>query len=218
MGGKGKVNENGLTEKEQEILDFIIRQKAKTGYPPTLREMGEYVGLKSPSSVYGHLLSLESMGWIRRDPTKPRAIEILKPTDELLTEKGRRIPYCEVIHAPIIGDVAAGIPILAEQNIDGYCPLPAEEYGGKDLYMLRVHGDSMINAGIYDGDRVIVEACDTADNGEIVVALIEDSATIKRFFKESGRCRLQPENDTMPPMYFERVKIQGKVIGLLRKM
>lgn len=218
MGGKKRLNENGLTEKEQEVFDFIVEKQEKIGYPPSIREICIYTGLKSTSSVQGYLVSLESKGLIRRDSTKPRALEILEPINKLSSKLDVKIPYCEVIHAPIVGDVAAGVPILAEQNIDGYCPLPAEEYGGKDVYMLRVRGDSMINVGIYDGDKVIVETCETAENGEIVVALVEDSATVKRFFKEHGRCRLQPENDTMPPMYFDNVRIQGKVIGLLRRM
>lgn len=212
------LNENGLTEKEQAVLDYIIERQEKLGYPPAVREICEAVHLKSTSSVHDYLSALERKGYLRRDPTKPRAIEILKSANNVLLKSNTYVPCCEVIHAPIIGDVAAGTPILAEQNVGGYFPLPAEEFGGKDVYMLRVHGDSMINIGIYDGDRVIVEACDTAENGEIVVALVDDSATVKRFFKESGRYRLQPENDTMPPMYFDHVRIQGKVIGLLRNM
>lgn len=166
--------------------------------------------MKSTSSSHSYLKLLEAKGLIKRDPIKPRALEIISNKTE---------QQCKIIHAPIIGDVAAGTPILANQNIDGYCRLPAEDFGRKDVYMLRVHGDSMINAGIYDGDKVIVENTDTAENGEIVVALVDDSATIKRFFKENGWYRLQPENDSMsPPMYFNQVMIQGKIIGLLRTM
>lgn len=195
------------------MFDFILNKKEKIGYPPSVREICVYIGLRSTLSVHGYLISLESKGWIRRNPTKPRALVILRPMER----KGGLI-YCEVIHAPIIGDVTAGVPILAEQNIDGYCPLPVEEYGGKDVYMLRVRGDSMINIGIYDGDKVIVEPRDTAEDGDIVVALVEDSATVKRFFKEKGRYRLQPENDAMQPMYFDHIRVQGKVVGLLRRM
>lgn len=209
MGGKRKLNQNGLTDKEQKIYDYIISEQERVGYPPSVREICEYMGLKSTSSSHNYLVSLESKGLIKRDPTKPRALEVLKPEEKI---------QCEIIHVPIIGDVAAGVPILANQNVDGYCPLPAEDFGRKDVYMLRVHGDSMINAGIYDGDKVIVENTDTAENGEIVVALVDDSATVKRFFKENGRYRLQPENDNMSPMYFEHVRIQGRVIGLLRTM
>lgn len=212
MGGVRKQNQNGLTDKEQRIYDFIVEEQERVGYPPSIREICEYMGLKSTSSTHGYLVTLEEKGLIKRDPTKPRALEITSKLEEL------KQPQCEIIHAPIIGDVAAGTPILANQNVDGYCPLPAEDFGKKDVYMLRVHGDSMINVGIYDGDKVIVENTDTAENGEIVVALVDDSATVKRFFKENGRYRLQPENDNMTPMYFEQVRIQGKVIGLLRTM
>ena len=209
MAGTRKLNQNGLTNKAQRIYDFIVEEQERVGYPPSVREICEYMGLKSTSSSHSYLKLLEAKGLIKRDPTKPRALEIISNKTE---------QQCKIIHAPIIGDVAAGTPILANQNIDGYCPLPAEDFGRKDVYMLRVHGDSMINAGIYDGDKVIVENTDTAENGEIVVALVDDSATIKRFFRENGRYRLQPENDSMPPMYFNQVIIQGKVIGLLRTM
>ncbi|MCC8026111.1 MAG: transcriptional repressor LexA [Clostridium sp.] len=214
------LNENGLTHKEQAVLDYIIERQEQMGYPPAVREICQVVNLKSTSSVQHYLDSLEKKGYLRRDPSKPRALEILKTGSKQAAEPESDAvdSCCEIIHAPIIGDVAAGTPILAQQNIDGYYPLPADEFGGRDVYMLRVHGDSMINAGIYDGDKVIVETCDTAENGEIVVALVEDSATVKRFYAEDGRYRLQPENDTMQPMYFDNVRIQGKVIGLLRSM
>lgn len=212
MGGIKRLNQNGLTEKEQKVYDYIVKEQEKIGYPPSVREICEYMGLKSTSSAHSYLVSLEEKGLIKRDPTKPRALEIMSRS-----ELEPRL-QCEIIHAPIIGDVAAGTPILAQQNVDGYCPLPAEDFGQKDVYMLRVHGDSMINIGIYDGDKVIVESTDTAENGEIVVALVDDSATVKRFYKEDGRYRLQPENDNMHPMYFDSVMIQGRVIGLLRTM
>ncbi|ANU45192.1 repressor LexA [Enterocloster clostridioformis] len=209
-GRHKKLNQNGLTNKAQRIYDFIVEEQERVDYPPSVREICEYMGLKSTSSSHSYLKLLEAKGLIKRDPIKPRALEIISNKTE---------QQCKIIHAPIIGDVAAGTPILANQNIDGYCRLPAEDFGRKDVYMLRVHGDSMINAGIYDGDKVIVENTDTAENGEIVVALVDDSATIKRFFKENGWYRLQPENDSMsPPMYFNQVMIQGKIIGLLRTM
>ncbi len=191
-GRHKKLNQNGLTNKAQRIYDFIVEEQERVDYPPSVREICEYMGLKSTSSSHSYLKLLEAKGLIKRDPIKPRALEIISNKTE---------QQCKIIHAPIIGDVAAGTPILANQNIDGYCRLPAEDFGRKDVYMLRVHGDSMINAGIYDGDKVIVENTDTAENGEIVVALVDDSATIKRFFKENGRYRLQPENDSMPPPY-----------------
>lgn len=212
------LNENGLTGKEQAVLDYIIERKEQLIYPPSVREICENVNLKSPSSVQYYLDSLEKKGYLRRDPSKPRALEILKSAKRRPMEFEAEESACEIIHVPIIGDVAAGTPILANQNIDGYCLLPADEFGGRDVYMLRVRGDSMINVGIYDGDKVIVETCNTAENGEIVVALVDDSATVKRFYAEDGRYRLQPENDTMPPMYFDDVCIQGKVIGLLRSI
>uniref|UniRef100_UPI002F3FA72B transcriptional repressor LexA n=1 Tax=Enterocloster clostridioformis TaxID=1531 RepID=UPI002F3FA72B len=193
MAGTRKLNQNGLTNKAQRIYDFIVEEQVRVGYPPSVREICEYMGLKSTSSSHSYLKLLEAKGLIKRDPTKPRALEIISNKTE---------QQCKIIYAPIVGDVAAGTPILANQNIDGYCRLPAEDFGRKDVYMLRVHGDSMINAGIYDGDKVIVENTDTAENGEIVVALVDDSATTKRFFKENGRYRLQPENDSMPPYVF----------------
>ena len=213
MPGVKRLNQNGLRDKEQKIYDFIIQEQERVGYPPSIREICDYIGLKSTSSAHEYIKSLEANGLIKRDKTKPRALEIISKKSEEQEQ-----PQCEVIHVPIIGDVAAGTPILANQNVDGYYPLPAEDFGQKDVYMLRVHGDSMINVGIYDGDRVIVEACDIAENGDIIVALVDDSATVKRFFKENGRYRLQPENDDMSPMYFDHVRIQGKVIGLLRTM
>lgn len=208
-----KVNDHGLTNKEQEVFDYILDCISDCGYPPAIRDICNAVGLSSSSSVQSHLVKLENKGFLKRDPTKPRAIEILK------NQSGKTAcNKYEYISAPLIGDIAAGTPMLAQQHIDGYFPLPAEEFGGREVYMLRVHGDSMINAGIYDGDQIIVESTETAENGEIVVALVEDSATVKRFYKENGRYRLQPENDEMQPMYFDSVQIQGKVIGLLRNM
>lgn len=199
-----------ITAKQQEILEYIKECILKKGYPPAVREICEAVHLKSTSSVHSHLETLETNGYIRRDPTKPRAIEILD--DEFaLTRR-------EMVQVPMIGTVAAGQPILAQENIEDYFPIPASILPNAEIYMLRVKGESMINIGIFDGDQVIVEKKSTAQNGEIVVALVEDSATVKRFFKEDGHYRLQPENDAMDPIIVPQVEILGKVIGLFRMM
>ncbi len=199
-----------ITAKQQEILEYIKECILKKGYPPAVREICEAVHLKSTSSVHSHLETLETNGYIRRDPTKPRAIEILD--DEFaLTRR-------EMVQVPMIGTVAAGQPILAQENIEDYFPIPASILPNAEIYMLRVKGESMINIGIFDGDQVIVEKKNTARNGEIVVALVEDSATVKRFFKEDGHYRLQPENDAMDPIIVPQVEILGKVIGLFRMM
>lgn len=199
-----------ITAKQQEILEYIKECILKKGYPPAVREICEAVHLKSTSSVHSHLETLERNGYIRRDPTKPRAIEILD--DEFaLTRR-------EMVQVPVIGTVAAGQPILAEENIEDYFPIPASILPNAETFMLKVKGESMINVGIFDGDQVIVERTSTARNGEIVVALVEDSATVKRFYKEKGHYRLQPENDTMEPILVEHVEILGKVIGLFRLM
>ncbi len=199
-----------ITAKQQEILEYIKNCILKKGYPPAVREICEAVHLKSTSSVHAHLESLEKNGYIHRDPTKPRAIEILDDAFGLT----RR----EMIQIPIIGTVTAGQPILAQENIEDYFPLPANLLPNTDTFMLHVKGESMINAGIFDGDQVIVERTQSALNGDIVVALIEDSATVKRFYKEEGYYRLQPENDSMDPIITQEVEILGKVIGLFRLM
>ncbi len=199
-----------ITFKQQEILEYIKDSILKKGYPPAVREICEAVHLKSTSSVHSHLETLEKNGYIRRDPTKPRAIEILD--DEF--GFARR----ETVQVPIIGTVAAGVPILAEQNIEDYFPIPVEILPNAQMYILRVKGNSMVNAGIFDGDQVIVESTSTARNGDIVVAMVEDSATVKRFYKEDGYYRLQPENDTMDPIIVPEVEILGKVFGLIRFM
>lgn len=204
-----KTNNNELTKKEQEVFDCILASISECGYPPSVRDICKTVGLSSSSTVHSHLKSLEEKGYIRRDPDKPRALEVTK-------NQYNRTCNVNVVRVPIIGDIAAGTPILAIQNIDGYFPLPASEFGGRDVYMLRVHGHSMVNVGILDGDNIIVECAETAEDGDIVVALIEDSATVKRFYKEDGYYRLQPENDEMEPIIIDHVEIQGKVIGLLR--
>ncbi|WP_432628279.1 transcriptional repressor LexA [Brotaphodocola sp.] len=200
-----------ISQKQQEILDYIKTCILKKGYPPAVREICEAVHLKSTSSVHSHLETLEKNGYIRRDPTKPRAIEVL---DNQFSTQRR-----EVVQVPIIGTVAAGQPILAEQNIEEYFPIPSEYLpGGGQVFILRVKGESMINAGIFNGDQVIVQQTNTAENGDIVVALLDDSATVKRFYRENGHYRLQPENDTMEPIIVSNVQILGKVVGLFRRM
>ena len=197
-----------ISEKQQEILNYIKNCILQKGYPPSVREICQAVGLKSTSSVHSHLETLEKNGYIRRDSTKPRTIEIL---DDSFTLARR-----ELVNVPIIGQVAAGQPILAVENIDGYFPIPPEYLHNKNTFMLRIKGESMINAGIFDGDLVLVEEQPVADNGEIVVALIDDSATVKRFFRENGHYRLQPENDSMEPIITNELLILGIVIGLCR--
>ncbi len=199
-----------ITAKQEEILEYIKETLLKKGYPPAVREICEAVHLKSTSSVHSHLSTLEEKGFIRRDPTKPRTIEILDDTFNF----NRR----EMTNVPVVGAVAAGQPLLAEQNIEDYFPIPVELLPNADTFMLRVKGDSMVNAGILDGDQIIVEQTPSAQNGDIVVALLEDSATVKRFYREDGHYRLQPENDYMDPIIVDHVDIQGKVIGLFRRM
>lgn len=202
--GKGKI-----TPKQQEILDYIKQEILDRGYPPAVREICNAVHLKSTSSVHSHLESLEKNGYIRRDPSKPRAIEIVDDEFNL----SRR----EIINVPLLGQVAAGEPIFAEQNIEGYFPLLSEDMPSGEAFMLKVRGESMINIGIYDGDQIIVQKQNTASNGDLVVALVEDSATVKTFYKENGHYRLQPENDTMDPIIVDQVDILGKVTGLFRR-
>lgn len=197
-----------ISKKQQEILEYIKNQILQRGFPPAVREICEAVNLKSTSSVHSHLETLEKNGYIRRDPTKPRAIEILDDTFNLT----RR----EMVNVPIIGQVAAGQPILAEQNIEDYFPIPADRMPNKQTFLLKVKGESMINAGILDGDYVLVEQDSTASNGDMVVALVEDSATVKTFYKEEGVFRLQPENDFMDPIIVKEVSILGKVIAVMR--
>ena len=199
-----------ITDKQREILEYIKETILKKGYPPAVREICEAVRLKSTSSVHSHLEQLKKNGYIRRDPTKPRTIEIIDDTFNL----ARR----EVVNVPLLGTVAAGAPILAQENIENYFPIPVEMLPNKEIFMLKVKGDSMIDAGIYNGDRVIVAKADTARNGEIVVALVDDSATVKTFYKEKGRFRLQPQNASMDPIILDEVQILGKVIGLFRLM
>lgn len=197
-----------ISDKQREILDYIKTVILNKGYPPTVRDICEAVKLKSTSSVHSHLETLEKNGYIRRDPTKPRAIEIVDDNFNLT----RR----EVVNVPMIGRVAAGQPILAVENIESYFPIPAEFMPNAESFMLRVQGESMINAGIFDGDNILVEKCDTAHNGEMVVALVDDSATVKTFYKEGDHIRLQPENDFMDPIIVPDCKILGKVFGVFR--
>lgn len=197
-----------ITPKQQEILEYIKETILKKGYPPAVREICEAVRLKSTSSVHSHLETLEEKGYIRRDPTKPRTIEIIDDCFNLT----RR----EVVNVPLLGTVAAGQPLLAEENIENYYPIPVELLPNSETFMLNVKGNSMVNAGIFDGDQLIVEQCSTAHDGEIVVALVDDSATVKRFYKEEGYYRLQPENDQMEPILVDHLEILGRVIGLFR--
>lgn len=202
------MGQGRITAKQKEILEYIKAQILQRGFPPAVREICEAVHLKSTSSVHSHLETLERNGYIRRDPTKPRAIEILDDTFNLT----RR----EMVNVPILGQVAAGAPLLAQENIESYFTIPMEFMPNSETFMLTVKGESMINAGIFDGDYVLVEKRNTAHNGDMVVALIEDSATVKTFYKEEGIFRLQPENDSMEPIIVTEVEILGKVIGVFR--
>lgn len=197
-----------ISKKQLEILEYIKEEILKRGYPPAVREICEAVNLKSTSSVHSHLETLEKNGYIRRDPTKPRAIEICDDSFQMVRT--------EMVSLPVIGQVAAGCPILAEQNIDSYFPVPADMVPSGESFILKVKGDSMINAGIFSGDQIFVNCCNTARNGDTVVALIDDSATVKTFYKEKNHIRLQPENDTMDPIIVDDCKILGKVFGVFR--
>ena len=197
-----------ITAKQKEILEYIKSEILKKGYPPSVREICEAVSLKSTSSVHSHLETLEKNGYIRRDPTKPRAIEIMDDSFQMVRT--------EMVSLPVIGQVAAGLPILAQENIETYFPVPAEFVPSGESFILNVKGDSMINAGIFSGDQVFVNSCNTARNGEIVVALIDDSATVKTYYKEDGHIRLQPENDTMDPIIVDDCQILGRVFGIFR--
>lgn len=204
------MSQGKITDKQKEILEYIKEIILGKGYPPAVREICEAVHLKSTSSVHSHLETLERNGYIRRDPTKPRTIEILDD-DFALTRR-------EVVNVPVIGTVAAGVPILAEENIEDYIPIPVEMLPNKEVFMLKVKGESMIEAGIFNNDKVIVAKQSTAENGDKVVALLEDAATVKTFYKEDGHYRLQPENSSMSPIIVDEVQILGKVIGLFRIM
>ena len=200
-----------LTDRQKEIFQFIKRSVNDKGYPPSVREIGNAVGLQSSSTVHGHLAKLETKGYIKRDPTKPRAIEIVQADSSNETA---------VIHVPVLGKVTAGLPITAVENVEEYFPLPEHFTANhnSEIFLLNVVGDSMIEAGIHDGDRVIVRKQNIAHNGEIIVAMTEDDeATVKRFYKEKGYYRLQPENATMEPIYLDNVSVLGKVVGLFRE-
>jgi repressor LexA len=208
--GRGASVELDLTKRQKEIFDFIGKYAAKTGYPPTVREIGKAVGLHSSSTVHAHLANLEKIGLLRRDPSKPRAIELLfdKAKRTIRPENG----------LPLLGSVAAGAPIVAEENVEDYIEVP-DVIGGEDGdYILNVRGDSMVEAGIFEGDYVVVRPADDAVNGEIVVALIGEEATVKRFFREDDHIRLQPENETMEPIRTTEATVLGKVVGVFRKI
>ena len=197
-----------ITQKQLEILEYIKQEILDRGYPPAVREICEAVDLKSTSSVHAHLSTLEKNGYIRRDPTKPRAIEICDDNFQMVRT--------EMVSLPVIGTVAAGQPILAEENIESYFPVPAEILPQGESFILKVKGDSMINVGIFSGDQIFVQSCNTARNGDTVVALVDDSATVKTFYKENGYIRLQPENDSMDPIIVDDCQIIGKVYGVFR--
>lgn len=203
------MSQGKISKKQMEILEYIKTQILQRGYPPSVRQICEAVGLKSTSSVHSHLESLEHNGYIRRDPSLPRAIEILDDSFFNLTRR-------EMVNVPVLGRVAAGEPLLAEQNIEDYFPILASNLPNKDTFMLKVKGDSMINAGIFDKDMILVEETPVASNGDMVVALIEDGATVKTFYKEKDAIRLQPENDFMDPIIVRDVRILGRVIGVFR--
>jgi repressor LexA len=197
-----------LTKRQQEIFDFIKSYSSKNGYPPTVRDIGKAIGLTSSSTVHAHLANLEKAGALRRDPTKPRAMEILDKAKKAVVPAG----------LPLVGRVAAGQPILAEENIEEYVEVPQIAGGDEGEYVLKVQGDSMKNAGILEGDYVVVHTTETAENGEIVVALLEDEATVKRFYKEADHVRLQPENEALEPIRTRDVQVLGRVVGVFRRV
>ena len=210
------VDLDSLSPRQREIYTYIVNEIDTKGYPPSVREIGKAVGLKSPASVHNHLKTLEELEYIRRDPSKPRAIEILDKEEK--SDNMRDSFEKEMIHVPIVGRVTAGIPILAEENIEDYFPVPTSfiKVRGKKLFMLEIDGESMINAGINDGDYVIAQQQNTANNGEIVIALIDNRATVKRFYKRSDYVELQPENPNYDSILVKNVKLMGKVVGLFR--
>ncbi|HTQ69850.1 MAG TPA: transcriptional repressor LexA [Solirubrobacteraceae bacterium] len=205
-----------LTRRQQEIFDFIRRYSAKYGYPPTVRDIGKAVGLASSSTVHAHLANLEKIGLLRRDPSKPRAIELLERGVGTAVDSVRGMVRAEGL--PLLGSVAAGQPILAEENIEEYVPVPSLAGGEEGDYLLRIRGESMKEAGILEGDYVVVHPQDTATDGDVIVALLGEEATVKRYFRESDHIRLQPENDAMEPIRSKEVKVLGRVVGLLRRV
>jgi repressor LexA len=209
-----------LTTRQQEIWNFLVEYVDRHGYPPTVREIGEHVGLASPSTVHAHLANLERAGLLRRDPTKPRALELIGRERRDALPAGPRVEQNDVTRLPLVGQIAAGGPLLAEQHIEEYVPMPSSIKGD---FLLRVQGESMIDAGILDGDLVIVQRAQDARNGEIVVALAgddesTDEATVKTFYREEGRIRLQPENSSLSPIYAQHVQILGRVVGVFREL
>jgi repressor LexA len=216
-----------LSKRQAEIFDFVVKYADKHGYPPTVREIGEAVGLASPSTVHAHLANLERAGLLRRDPTKPRALEVVGRSRRAATAAPPptplRAPVGEPNRLPLVGEIAAGGPVLAEENIEEYLAVPEPLSRGGEEFLLRVKGDSMVDAGILEGDYVVVRRQQTAQDGDIVVALAgedeaADEATVKRFFRENGRVRLQPENDALDPLFPDHVQILGKVIGVFRSL
>ena len=205
-----------LTKRQQEIFEFIKRYSGKHGYPPTVRDIGKAVGLASSSTVHAHLANLEKVGLLRRDPSKPRAIELLDRAGQIVSDNVRQLVRPGGL--PLVGHVAAGTPILAEENIEEYVQVPPLAGGDQGEYVLRVRGDSMKNVGILQGDYVVVRPQDNATDGDIVVALVGEEATVKRYFKESDHVRLQPENETMEPIRSKEVRVLGRVVGLFRSL
>ena len=217
------MSEVKISARQHQAYDFICSFTATHGYPPSVREIGAAIGLSSPSTVHSHLHKLEKAGYIRRDPNKPRTIEITGPGSEELQQNASLAEVSQdvdngTVTLPVVGRVAAGTPILAEQNVEEVMTLPTSLIGDSSSFILRVRGESMINAGIFDGDYIVVKEQHDAHNGEIVVALIDDSATVKTFYREKNRIRLQPENDTMEPIYADNPTILGRVTGLLRSL
>ena len=212
-----------ITKRQQQIYDFIRSYQTEKGYPPSVREMAAAVGLSSPSTVHAHLSALEAHGLIKRDKTKPRALEVFEqegnPDNNLDISQESPVPEMRgVVSLPLVGRVAAGMPILAEQNIEDTFTIPTEIASDSSSFILEVHGNSMINVGIYNGDYIIVREQPSAMNGDIVVAIIDGSATVKTFYKERGRVRLQPENDAMEPIFADNPTILGKVVALMRRL
>lgn len=219
------MSRDKLSKRQQSIYDFICMYTREHGYPPSVREIGAAVGLASPSTVHMHLKSLEEKGYIHRDSKKPRTIEVVEDepqesgsgSDARLADVTQNVD-ADVMRLPVVGRVAAGVPILAEQNVEDYMTLPTSVVGDSSSFVLKVRGESMINAGIFDGDYIVVKQEHDAHNGEIVVALIDDSATVKTFYREKNRIRLQPENDTMSPIYADNPVILGRVTALVRSI
>ncbi|HEY3069084.1 MAG TPA: transcriptional repressor LexA [Gaiellaceae bacterium] len=212
-----------LSKRQREIFDFVVKYADKHGYPPTVREIGEAVGLASPSTVHAHLANLERAGYLKRDPTKPRALEVVGRGRAPAIAGPTRLPAAEPPKLPLVGEIAAGGPLLAEENIEDYLAVPEPLSSGGDDFLLRVKGESMVEAGILPGDYVVVHKQQTAQDGDVVVALAgedeaADEATVKRFFRENGRIRLQPENSALEPLFPDHVQILGKVTGVFRRL